>query len=318
MLPVPPEPLDHHWDPADPDPRSLQELCAAVGAQRDVDLGALTTLKVGGRAAGLLEVRDATHLVGVLEAATHHRDVPVLIVGRGSNLLVSDDGFPGLALRLGEGLRRLSREGAVVTAGGAAAMPALAAWCAEQGLRGLEFAAGVPASVGGAVCMNAGAHGAEVAEHLTRVQLATAAGVVDVDPAELHLRYRASALPAGAVVVGASWTLAADLPSEVAARVEEVRAWRREHQPIGERTCGSTFTNPSGDSAGRLVQECGLKGHRLGSARVSPRHANFIEADRRGRAADVLALIRHVRDEVWRLQGVLLQPEVRIVGHFST
>jgi UDP-N-acetylmuramate dehydrogenase len=278
-----------------------------------------TTLKVGGAAALLVEPADHDELAVVLRtlAATDVDAVPMLVLGRGSNLLVSDDGFPGLVVRLGAGFAAIVRDGARVTAGGAASMPVLATFTANEGLAGLEFAAGVPATVGGSVRMNAGAHGGDVAEHLVSAQLATADGVRDVPRAELGLAYRHSELPVRSVVAAATWQLRADAVEDVRARLDEVRAWRRATQPIGERTCGSVFTNPADDSAGRLVEAAGLKGFRVGGAQVSTMHANFIETAAGARASDVLAVIRAVQARVHAAGGPLLRPEVRVVGRFD-
>ncbi|HVU74804.1 MAG TPA: UDP-N-acetylmuramate dehydrogenase [Mycobacteriales bacterium] len=312
------------WDPR-ADPAEVTRLGAlldsAPGApevKRAHPLAPWTTLKVGGAAALLVEPADHDELAVVLRAlATTDADaVPMLVMGRGSNLLVSDDGFPGIVVRLGAGFTAIGRDGLHVTAGGAASMPVLATFTANEGLSGLEFAAGVPATVGGSVRMNAGAHGGEVADCLVTAELATADGVRDVPRAELGLSYRHSALPPRSVVTGATWALTTDDTDAVRARLDEVRAWRRATQPIGERTCGSTFTNPEGDSAGRLIEAAGLKGLRVGGAQVSRMHANFIETDVGARAADVLAVVQTVQERVLAAGGPRLRPEVRVVGRF--
>jgi len=312
------------WEPT-ADPVAVRHLSAALAADGvEVEagrlLGPMTTLKVGGPAAGYVEVAAEVHLQLVLDrlAAYDEAAVPLLVLGRGSNLLVADDGFPGLVLRLGAGFRGLTRAGPEVTAGAAVAMPALAAWVAEQGLAGLELAAGVPATVGGSVRMNAGAHGGEVATLLLRARVVRAGErPTELDPSGLGLAYRRSALPPRSVVTAATWRLHDDDPAAVRARLDELRAWRRATQPIGERTCGSVFTNPAGDSAGRLVEAAGLKGLRRGGARVSSKHANFIEVDRGAPAADAHALIAEVRTRVHEAAGVWLLPEVCAVGRFA-
>jgi UDP-N-acetylmuramate dehydrogenase len=307
------------WDPA-ADPEAVERVGRSLGAAVSWDrpLGPLTTLKVGGAARVFVEVADADALGTVLTALAAEPGVPLLVVGRGSNLLVSDAGFGGVAVRLGAGFKWLRRNGNIVSAGAAEAMPALAAWAGREGLAGLEFAAGVPASVGGSVRMNAGAHGGDVAARLVEAVVAApefpAGKAFGAD--ELGFGYRTSALPERSVVTAASFRLDPDDAVAVRARLDELRAWRRRVQPIGERTCGSVFTNPDGDSAGRLVEAAGLKGFAVGGARVSPLHANFIEAAPGASAADVHALIRHMQEAVVASGGPLLEPEVREVGRF--
>ncbi|MEO6713419.1 MAG: UDP-N-acetylmuramate dehydrogenase [Mycobacteriales bacterium] len=285
-------------------------------------LAAWTTLGVGGGARVFAEIADDRQLVVLMEALADvvETDVPLLVVGRGSNMLVADAGWPALAIKLGAAYKSFSRDGRRVRAGAAASMPALAAWAATQGLSGLEFAAGIPATVGGSVRMNAGAHGGEVAQRLQRVRVAVPGvpgGVATLAAAELQFSYRRSVLPPRAVVVDAEWELTEDDPDSIRERLDELRAWRRSAQPLRQRNCGSVFTNPEGDSAGRLVEAAGLKGHRHGSAQVSELHANFIVVQPPCPAADVYRLISDMRRAVHAGGGPLLHPEVRIIGDFS-
>ncbi len=280
----------------------------------DQPLAQWTTLGVGGSARFYVEPHDPDALAAVLSEID---DTPLLVLGRGSNMLVADTGWPGLALRLGAGFKWQRRDGLVVSAGGGTSMPALAAWLATEGIAGLEFAAGIPATVGGSVRMNAGAHGGQTADALPAVTIASPSdpeGSV-FDPAALSFGYRHSSLPDRAVVVAASWSLSSDDPAAIRARLDELRAWRRATQPLRQRNCGSVFTNPPGDSAGRLIDSAGLKGRSVGGASVSEKHANFIVVEPgKTTARDVLALIETVRDEVARVHGVTLVPEVRMVG----
>lgn len=280
----------------------------------DVPLGPMTTLGVGGVARRFAEPRDAAELATVLKGLGGE---PLLVVGKGSNMLVADTGWPGLALRLGAGFKWQRRIGTEVFSGGGTAMPALAAWLATEGLAGLEFAAGIPATVGGSVRMNAGAHGGQTADSLVSVTIATPDepdGAAHA-PDTLGFGYRHSALPRDAVVVEARWALAEDDPAAIRTRLDELRAWRRATQPLRQRNCGSVFTNPPGDSAGRLIEAAGLKGRAVGGASVSEKHANFIVVDpASATAADVVTLIRLVRDEVAARGGPVLEPEVRLVG----
>ena len=289
--------------------------------QRGRPLGPMTTFGIGGAAAAFVEPADEAELARLLRAldGTSADDVPLLVVGRGSNLLVADSGFPGIAVRLGKGFARLSRDDLDVTAGAAVTMPQLAAWSAKQGLTGLEFAAAIPASVGGSVRMNAGAHGGEVADNLVaaEVLLPGSGHHATLDRHQLGLSYRHSSLPVRSVVTAARWQLSSDDPAAIRARLDDHRRWRRETQPLRARSCGSTFTNPEGDSAGRLIEAAGLKGLRIGGARVSEKHANFIVVDPGTRATDVLAVIVKVRRAVLANGGPRLEPEVRAVGEFG-
>jgi UDP-N-acetylmuramate dehydrogenase len=301
-------------------PADLDRVAAALGyrAERDAPLGPLTTYRVGGPAAVLVTASGHEDLVA-LHAALAGADVPLLVVGRGSNLLVADAGFPGVALRLGDGFAEVTRVAEHrVRAGAACDFPVLARRTVQWGLHGLEWAVGIPGTVGGAVRMNAGGHGSDTASCLVRYRSMDLGsgdeGEHGVDT--LAYAYRSSSLRPSQVVEWGEFALHPGDPAEGRAALSDIVRWRREHQPGGSNA-GSVFTNPDGDSAGRLVEAAGLKGHRLGTAGVSPKHANFIQADEGGSAQDVLALIEHVRSEVARQFGVTLETEVRLVG-FTT
>jgi UDP-N-acetylmuramate dehydrogenase len=310
-----------HADPEQVEVVVRRAEASGLAIQRGRPLGPMTTFGIGGAAAAFVEPADTDTLAVLMQAleGTSADDVPLLVVGRGSNLLVSDSGFPGIVVRLGKGFAGIARDDVDVTAGAAVTMPQLAAWTAKQGLAGLEFAAAIPASVGGSVRMNAGAHGGEVAEHLLGADLVAAGTgeLVTVGRRELGLSYRHSALPPRSVIVAARWRLAADDPASIRARLDAHRRYRHETQPLRARSCGSTFTNPEGDSAGRLIEAAGLKGLRIGGARVSDKHANFIVVDPGTRATDVLAVIVEVRRAVLANGGPRLEPEVRAVGGFA-
>jgi UDP-N-acetylmuramate dehydrogenase len=286
--------------------------------ERDAPLGALTTYRVGGPAAVLVRAQTAGQLEAVAEAVrTWHADV--LVVGHGSNLLVSDAGFPGVAVLLEDEFEAVDlrdADGGTVHAGGAVPLPVLARRTAAAGLTGLEFFVGIPGSVGGAVRMNAGGHGRDTREVLRSAEVVDLLGdgtVTTRHPAALELGYRESAIGSGEVVVGATFAVDRDDPAACEARVTEIVRWRREHQPGGSNA-GSVFRNPDGDAAGRLVEASGLKGRRRGHAVVSEKHANFIQADAGATAADVDALIREVQTVVAERTGVELAPEVHRVG----
>jgi UDP-N-acetylmuramate dehydrogenase len=291
-----------------------------VRARRDRPLGALTTYRVGGPAALTVEAATRDDLLAVRQAM-QGLDVPVLVLGRGSNLLVADQGFPGLVVRLAGDFGAISvvpgpgGSRAVVHAGAAASLPTVARQSVEAGLTGLEWAVGVPGSVGGALRMNAGGHGSDVAASLERYEwLDLSAPDEGVDTADrLSLGYRSSALGPTQVVLWAELAARRGDPAVGRRLVADVVRWRREHQP-GGTNAGSVFVNPSGDAAGRLVEAAGLKGLRLGSAVVSPKHANFIQADPGGSANDVRRLMEHVRGAILERFGVALRTEVRLIG----
>jgi UDP-N-acetylmuramate dehydrogenase len=281
---------------------------------RDAPLGARTTYRVGGRARWLLEAKSIDDLRAARDAVVA-TGVDVLVVGKGSNLLVADAGFDGLVIVLGDAFAEVDVDGTTVVAGGAAALPVVARRTVAAGLTGFEWAVGVPGSIGGAVRMNAGGHGADMAASLVGVRVVDVAGGEDgvVPAAQLDLSYRHSSLRPSAVVVDATLALA---PGDIAAgerQLADIVRWRRENQPGGPNA-GSVFTNPEGDSAGRLVDASGCKGLRIGTAEVSTKHANFIQADPDGRADDVLALMVEVRRRVLEATDVDLHPETVLAG----
>ena len=277
-------------------------------------LGALSTYRVGGSAGVLVEVgseRDLRSLAVMTASASWE----LLIVGLGSNLLVGDTGFNGVALRLGSAFAQARVAAPAVIAGGATPLPILARQCARAGLGGFGWAVGVPGSVGGAVRMNAGGHGSDIQQVLRW------ADVMDLASGEctrahledLALGYRSSALQPHQVVVEVELLLDPSDREREERLIREIVQWRRRNQPGGANT-GSVFRNPPGDLAGRLVEEAGCKGLRHGSAAVSEIHANFIQADAGGTAADVLALMREVAHRVELHSGVRLFPETHLVG----
>jgi len=305
---------------------NLDRLAAALGArfpgrvERDAPSGPLTTYRCGGPLSVLVRIDHERDLEALGEALGAHGEVPVLVIGRGSNLLVADAGFPGVAIVCGGELERIEIDpvGARVEAGGAAALPVLARQAAKAGIGGLEFYVGIPGSVGGAVRMNAGGHGAQTADVL---QFARVLDLRDgttrrLEPADLGLGYRRSALGPRDLVIAAGFAGREDDPEACAGRIDEIVRWRREHQPGGQNA-GSVFTNPPGDAAGRLIEACGLKGLRVGGVVVSEKHANFFAASPGAHADDVLALMQLVQARVEAATGVRLVPEVQLVG-FAT
>jgi UDP-N-acetylmuramate dehydrogenase len=294
------------------------ELAARVlgpRAQRNAPLGARTTYRVGGPAALLLEIHRPEDLSPVVEAR-RRSGLPVLVVGRGSNLLVADRGFPGLAVVLGEGMATLEVDAdGLVHAGASLSLPVLARRTVAAGRTGLEWAVGVPGTVGGAVRMNAGGHGSDIASSLCHARVADlqSGQVEDWDVPRLGLRFRHSELACHHLVLAATLSTHAGDRAEGERQLAEIVRWRRDNQPGGQNA-GSVFVNPLPDSAGRLVDAAGLKGFRIGTAQVSTKHANFVQADDGGSADDVKALVDEVARRVRETHGVVLRPEVRLIG----
>jgi UDP-N-acetylmuramate dehydrogenase len=242
--------------------------------------------------------------------------VPFVVIGKGSNMLVADEGFPGLAVRLGRAYRWAARDGDRMRAGGAMPLPALAGVALTHGLGGLEFGVAIPASVGGSVRMNAGAHGHALDEVLDSIDVfdLTRKDAETIPVAEAGFGYRTSKLPDPGIVVAATFLLTPGDSGEIRAAMEEARAWRRATQPLAEPNCGSVFKNPPGDHAARLIEAVGGKGFAVGGARVSEKHSNFIVAGPGATARDVLALISLLKDRVRDQFDTELETEVRMVG----
>jgi UDP-N-acetylmuramate dehydrogenase len=302
---------------ADPVAAELAARCSG-DVRADAPLAPGTTLKVGGPARVLVVAQEDRDLAAV-GAITRAHGLPWAVIGRGSNLLVADAGWPGVAILLGRGYRGLHADGALVRVGAAEPLPTLAVRLADAGYTGFAWACSVPGTIGGAVRMNAGAHGGAMVDHLVEVELVRlGTGTREHWPADvLGLAYRSSRLPSDAIVVAATLRLEAGDPAEERARIDRIRTWRRTHQPLNQPNCGSVFTNPPGDSAGRLIDAAGLKGRQVGGAAVSTRHANFIVTRPGATASDVATLIALVRATVAERFGVELHPEVQRLGEVA-
>jgi len=291
---------------------------APEGLRPDYPLARLTTVRTGGAAEWFGRPGDEGSLLAALRWAGEEA-LPVGLIGSGSNLLVADDGFRGLALKLDGELAAIEREGERVVCGGGYRFPSAAAKTAGWGLSGLEFGVNIPGTAGGAVRMNANAYGGELARVLEWVDVATAAGIDRRGPDRLGFGYRRSSLEEGEVVARASFRLAPADPDEIRATLAAMRDRRREAQPSGIKTFGSTFKNPEderalGRSAGQLLDIAGCRGLRHGGARFSQKHANFVENDRGATTADVLELMAEGRRRVHDRFGIELEPEVQVLG----
>jgi UDP-N-acetylmuramate dehydrogenase len=248
-------------------------------------------------------------------AFASEQGLPVAVLGLGSNLLVADDGFDGLALKLAGELAQVDVQGELLVTGGGAPNAVALHRARGAGLGGFEFACAIPGTAGGGVWMNAGAYGGDWAGILERALVADGESVEWQTPAELGLSYRHSNLKHGQVVAQVEFRLTPRPAAEIKATVAELQAQRKAAQPTNKRTYGSVFKNPDHElSAGKMLEACGLKGHRIGGAQISPRHANFIENADRARSADAIALMSEARRRAWEQFGVELQHEVEFLG----
>jgi UDP-N-acetylenolpyruvoylglucosamine reductase len=288
------------------------------GAERNFPLARLTTVRTGGAADWFARPRDAAQL-GELLAWANEAGLGVGVIGSGSNLLIADEGFHGLALKLDGELAAIDRDGERLLCGGGARLPSAAAKAAGWGLSGIEFGVNIPGTVGGAVRMNANAYGGELARVLEWVEVVTPAGGNQRVPEQLDFAYRSSNLGPDEVVARVSFRLDPGEPESIKATMAAMRERRHEAQPSGIKTFGSTFKNPGderagGRTAGQLLEAAGCRGLRVGGARFSAKHANFVENAGGATTGDVLALMSAGRRRVHERFGVVLEPEVQLLG----
>lgn len=273
-----------------------------------------TTFRVGGSADVMFFPQSSEELQRVM-ALARAQGADVLVIGNGSNLVVRDGGVRGLVIVLGEHMARISVEGACLRAQAGAMLARVSAAAQEAGLSGLEFASGIPGTLGGGCAMNAGAYGGQLSDVLSCATVLLDGEVRTLSRDEMQMSYR-STLPlrTGGIVLEAKFELHADDPAEIMARMKELNARRRDKQPLNLPSAGSTFKRPEGRFAGALIEGCGLKGARVGGAQVSEKHAGFIVNTGGATASDILGLIALVQRRVLAETGVALETEVRIVG----
>jgi UDP-N-acetylmuramate dehydrogenase len=292
-----------------------------AGVRRDYPLARLATVRTGGPAEFFARAGSEPQLLELL-AWARAAQVPVAVVGSGSNLLIADDGVPGLTIKLDRALARIELDGARVRCGGGARLPAIAAQTAAAGLSGIEFGVNIPGTVGGAVRMNANAYGGQLSRVLEAVTVVSAAGIERRTPERLDFGYRSSNLRPGEVLAGACLKLTPADPQTVRATLAQMRKRRHEAQPQGIKTFGSTFKNPDDHddetpptrTAGLLLSEAGCNGLSVGGARFAPKHANFIENTGAASTAEIVALMALGRARVAERFGVELEPEVQTLG----
>jgi UDP-N-acetylmuramate dehydrogenase len=301
------------------DKRQKEELIRLVGSgvRFDWPMDQYTTFRVGGKAEAIYEAKDMGTLQEVV-AYLAREEIPYLPVGKGSNLLVKDGGLRGLVILLGESLAVVERGvtgDSTLWAGAGVTLSDLLAYCRDSGLGGLEFLAGIPGTVGGAVVMNSGAFGYEIESRVEEIHAITPKGDLSVkDRSQLQFSYRALKLDKGAVIVRVIFGLELEGEGIVGKRISGYLRRRRESQPLEYPSAGSVFRNPPNDYAGRLIEEAGLKGKRVGGAMISPKHANFIINTGGAKARDILALLSLIQETVKKETGIRLEPEIRVVG----
>ena len=308
--------------------KSVTEQLPQLSLLQDEPMKKHTTFRIGGPADYYAEpdVSQISKLIEIAKAC----DMPVAVIGNGSNLLVGDKGIRGLVIGIGKGLSEIDvteavaqqstaqDNGRIITAGAGAILVAVAAKAAEASLSGLEFASGIPGSVGGAVVMNAGAYGGEIKDVLIDATVLTAEGELKtVTRDELDLSYRHSIVPEkGYIVLSARFRLTSKPQDEIKSYMAELRAKRVEKQPLEYPSAGSTFKRPEGYFAGKLIMDAGLRGYSVGDAQVSQKHCGFVVNKGEATAADVLTLIKDVQETILKQFGVKLEPEVKMIGEF--
>ena len=286
---------------------------------RDEPMCRHTSFRIGGPAAALVLADSEEELSAVLRAVTDAR-AQHMIIGNGSNLLVSDDGYPGIMIKLAgdfESIERDADDPVRVRVGAAVLMSRTSAFLTENGLSGFEFASGIPGSIGGAVFMNAGAYGGEMKDIVRSVRVMEPDGsdIREISGEDMQFSYRHSrAQDEEMLILSAEMELTADDPAEIAGRVAELAAKRNAKQPVTYPSAGSTFKRPAGGFAAALIEQSGLKGYRVGGAEVSEKHSGFVINVGGAACEDVLAVMRHVREKVFEDSGILLEPEVRLIN----
>jgi UDP-N-acetylmuramate dehydrogenase len=273
-----------------------------------------TTFRVGGRVDAIYFTQELSHLKRMVSYLSGE-GIPYLVVGRGSNLLVKDGGLQGVVIILQGELATIEQNNRIIVAGGGLSIGKTLSYCKLKGLSGLEFLAGIPGTMGGAVAMNAGAFGKDMGSMVQDIEMITRQGdLVVMDKSQINFSYRTASIPRGAVIVKAGFELSKEDPDTMAERIADYMSRRRAKQPLEYPSGGSIFKNPPNDYAGRLIENAGLKGKRIGKALISPKHANFIVNTGGARAEDILALMDLAREKVREETGIELEPEIKVVG----
>ena len=299
--------------------KKIQDVVPAERVLIDEPMSAHTSFRIGGPADALVVVNNADELAAVMKIVTDAK-AEHLLIGNGSNLLVADEGYRGIMIKQGgdfESIKVDDSDSTVVRAGGAKLLSSVSAFMTEHSLTGFEFASGIPGSVGGAMFMNAGAYGGEMKDIVKNVKIMTADGskIMNLSNAEMAFGYRSSAIQnSGNIVLSAEFRMEHGDQKEIKARVAELQEKRNSKQPVNYPSAGSTFKRPVGGFAAALIDEAGLKGKTVGGAQVSEKHAGFVINVGGATAADVLELMRIIRQTVLDKSGITLEPEVRMVN----
>lgn len=293
---------------------ALQAACPGALILTDEPMSRHTTFRVGGPADIIVQPSSPDEVVAAIKAAKKMNQ-PVFVMGNGSNLLVKDGGMEGVAVLLGEKMSKITRDGRKICAEAGAMLSRLSREALNAGLKGLVFASGIPGTVGGAVVMNAGAYGGQMSDVLIRARVLTGGEVKWMSREELEMGYRTTKpLKEGGIVLEAEFELEEGNMEELTAETNELSRKRREKQPLSLPSAGSTFKRPEGYFAGALIEQAGLKGASVGGAQVSELHAGFVVNTGQATASDILNLMKRIQDTVFERNGVMLEPEVRIVG----
>jgi UDP-N-acetylmuramate dehydrogenase len=301
------------------DERQRRELTEIMGESIQLDraMSEHTTFCIGGKADAVCFVQGRGELRKLFSYISKE-NIPYLVVGAGSNLLVRDGGLKGVVIIMREHLARIAQHGEneqILVAGGGLSLSNLVRYCSQKGLGGLEFLAGIPGTVGGAVIMNAGAFGKDMGTVVQSIEILSPRGeLVSKDRSDLVFSYRASTIQEGSLVLSSSLQCIRETPQIVSKRVAEYLARRKVTQPLEYPSAGSVFRNPPGDYAGRLIEKTGLKGKKVGGAMISRKHANYIVNTGGARAEDVLALMEMAKEKVREKTGIELEPEIKVVG----
>lgn len=300
----------------------MEELLKAAGNSavlEDEPMSGHISFRVGGPADALVEAADE-ETVGNVLALCREKGIPCYVLGNGTNVLVKDEGYRGVILKIGREMGHISvteeEDGSfLIRAGAGALLSAIASRALEQSLTGMEFAAGIPGSLGGAVVMNAGAYGGEMKDILRSVRLLTPEGeIITRTPEELRMGYRYSIVPKmGYTVLSAEIRLQKGDPAEIKGKMDDLAKQRRDKQPLEYPSAGSTFKRPAGHFAGKLIQDAGLRGYTVGGAQVSEKHCGFVVNRGGASASDILQVMADVQRLVEKTSGVLLEPEVRVL-----
>jgi len=297
--------------------KELKDICLPEDIRFDVPLKDYTTMRVGGPAACIIEARDEAQIINIIHFATKS-STPLLLIGNGSNMIVSDHGFDGIVLHINKQMSTIRCEGEKIIAQAGAMLPLISRMAAENSLTGLEFAAGIPGTVGGSVVMNAGAYGGEMKHVVESVRVYMDGEVKTLSADEMDFGYRHSTLlNRSCVVLSVTFCLKHGSKEEILSVMADFNARRREKQPLQYPSSGSFFKRPEGHFAGALIQNANLKGYAVGGARVSELHAGFVINTDKATANDVYRLMLHVQKTVYERFAVHLEPEVRLIGRFD-